>query len=65
MSIVNILLKTLILLTCGLIQMTEVLIEGCARLFDKLVEYLEKLHDLLTDQIDKLEESKKTDKKSL
>lgn len=53
MSIVNILMRTGILLVCGFIQIFNVLVEGLSKLFAGFVEVLDCLRDRLMAMVEK------------
>lgn len=59
MSIINILYKTVILLTCGIVQLIAVLFEGIGMIFEKLSDYLYNGRDKLMEQLEKKKETKK------
>lgn len=59
MSIINILYKTVILLTCGIVQLVAVLFEGIGMIFEKLSDYLYNGRDKLMEQLEKKKETKK------
>ena len=59
MSIINILYKTVILLTCGIVQLIAVLFEGIGMIFEKLSDYLYSGRDKLMRQLENKKETKK------
>ena len=60
MSIINILVRTGILLACSIIQVFGVLVEGVSKLFAKFGEYLDRLHNKLMKQLKIRTKTKKT-----